>query len=161
MPSGVGTQTKYMIEAMLKTGRFSFVCLAGAMKHSDYRMQLVENPYVPKEDWVIWPVDGYGDPNKIKSAIIKHRPDILWFMTDPRFYVWLWEIEHEIRPLIPMVYYHVWDNYPLPKFNKPFYISNDVIATISKVTSDIVQRVAPEVEAVSYTHLTLPTKRIV
>ena len=27
-PSGVGTQTKYMIEGMLKTNEFSFVCLA-------------------------------------------------------------------------------------------------------------------------------------
>ena len=35
-PSGVGTQTKYMIEAMLKTGKYRFVCLGGAMKHHDY-----------------------------------------------------------------------------------------------------------------------------
>ena len=30
-PSGVGTQTKYMIEALLKTGRYQFLCLGGAM----------------------------------------------------------------------------------------------------------------------------------
>jgi hypothetical protein len=35
-PSGVGTQTKYMIEALLKTGRYQFLCLGGAMKHDDY-----------------------------------------------------------------------------------------------------------------------------
>ena len=34
-PSGVGTQTKYMIEALLKTGRYKFVCLGGAVKHID------------------------------------------------------------------------------------------------------------------------------
>jgi len=45
-----------------------------------------------------------------------------------------------------MVYYHVWDNYPPPEFNRRWYISNDVIATISKVTDDIVGAVAPEVE---------------
>ena len=32
-PSGVGTQTKYFIEALLKTGRYEFICLGGAMKH--------------------------------------------------------------------------------------------------------------------------------
>ena len=66
-------------------------------------------------------------------------------MTDPRFYGWLWDIEDEVRPLVPMVYYHVWDNTPYPMYNRPFYESNDLIATISKVTSDLVQNVSPEV----------------
>ena len=87
-----------------------------------------------------------GDPNIIRSLVRSEKPDILWFMTDPRFYGWLWNIANEIRPLVPMVYYHVWDNYPYPKFNKPFYDSNDVIVTISKVTDDIVRNVSPEVE---------------
>jgi hypothetical protein len=54
----------------------------------------------------------------IRSIIRNEKPDILWFMTDPRFWGWLWMIEHEIRALVPMVYYHVWDNYPPPQFNR-------------------------------------------
>jgi glycosyltransferase involved in cell wall biosynthesis len=77
-------------------------------------------------------------------------------MTDPRFYEWLWQFEDEIRACIPMVYYHVWDNYPIPKFNKGFYSSNDFIATISKVTSDIVQTVAPLVEEQYIPHAVSP-----
>ena len=46
-----------------------------------------------------------------------------------------------------MVYYHVWDNYPYPTFNKPFYDSNDVVVCISKLTHDIVKNVAPDVES--------------
>ena len=34
MSSGVGTQTKVFIESMLKTGKYEFVSLAGAVKHS-------------------------------------------------------------------------------------------------------------------------------
>jgi glycosyltransferase involved in cell wall biosynthesis len=68
-------------------------------------------------------------------------------MTDPRFWEWLWEMENEIRPLMPMVYYHVWDNFPLPIYNKKFYESNDFIATISKVTDKIVKGTAPDVES--------------
>ena len=71
---------------------------------------------------------------------------MLWFMTDPRFYGWLWEIEDEIRSQIPMIYYHVWDNYPYPTYNKIWYDSTDVVATISKLTSDIVRTVSPDVE---------------
>ena len=96
-PSGVGTQTRYMIEALIKTGRYSFICCGGAMKHENYQPQQVE-PYV--DDWIIYPVDGYGDHDIVRSIMQKERPDILWFMTDPRFYGWLWEIENEILSLI-------------------------------------------------------------
>ena len=142
-PSGVGTQTKYIIEALLKTGRYKFVCLGGAIKHPSYQPQKVEGF---GDDFIIQPVDGYGTPEMVRSIIWNEKPDILWFMTDPRFFGWLWQIENEIRKNVPMVYYHVWDNYPFPMFNKKFYDSNDVIASISKVTHDIVNNVSPEVE---------------
>tara|TARA_R100000234_G_scaffold74328_1_gene45901 strand:- start:6292 stop:7563 length:1272 start_codon:yes stop_codon:yes gene_type:complete len=148
-PSGVGTQTKYMIEAMLKTGKYRFVCLGGAMKHENYTPVKV-TPW--DEDWIIYPVDGYGSQDAIRNFLINYKPDILWFMTDPRFYGWLWEIENEVRAVTPMVYYHVWDNLPYPDYNKPWYESNDLIASISKVTSDIVRTVAPDVKEVYLPH---------
>ena len=141
-PSGVGTQTKYVCEALLKTGRYSIISLGGAIKHASYNPIRVE-PY--GDDWRIVPVDGYGAPEMIRSILRTERPDVLWFMTDPRFWGWLWEMENEIRPLCPMVYYHVWDNFPAPMFNRGFYLSNDYIATISKVTDDIIREVSPEV----------------
>jgi glycosyltransferase involved in cell wall biosynthesis len=143
-PSGVGSQTKYMIEALLKTGRFQFICLGGALKHRDYRPQKVE-PW--GDDWIIYPVDGYGNHEMIRSVLRQERPDVLWFMTDPRFYAWLWEIENEIRVNVPMVYYHVWDNFPAPHFNAKFYRSNDEVVCISKVTHEILKEVAPTVSS--------------
>jgi glycosyltransferase involved in cell wall biosynthesis len=142
-PSGVGTQTKYFIEAMLKTGKYSFICLGGAIKHNDYRPVKTEQW---GDDLIILPVDGYGTQQQIRDIIHAHKFDALWFMTDPRFWTWLWAIEHEIRPNVPMLYFHVWDNYPYPKFNKPYYLSNDMIVTMSKVSSDIVKTVTPEVD---------------
>jgi len=142
-PSGVGTQTKYVIEALLRTGRYKVVCLGGAMQHKDYTPQNVDGW---DDDWVIYPVKGYGTPEMVRSAIFNEKPDMLWFMTDPRFYEWLWSIENEIRVHVPMIYYHVWDNYPYPHYNKKYYESTDVIASISKVTHDIVNNVAPNVE---------------
>ena len=143
-PSGVGTQTRYMIEALLKTGRYEFICLGGAMKHQDYSPVKVD-PW--GEAWRIFPVDGYGNHEIIRSVLQKERPDALWFMTDPRFWEWLWDMENEIRPLMPMIYYHVWDNYPPPKYNKKFYESNDFIACISKVTHDVVTKTTQNVDA--------------
>jgi len=142
-PSGVGTQTRYMVEGLLATGEFSFICFGGAIKHENYSPQKYDQY---GDDLVIYPVDGYGNQDLIRSIIRTERPDMLWFMTDPRFFPWLWEIEDEIRPLIPMIYYHVWDNYPYPKYNKIWYDSTDVVAAISKVTHDIVATVSPDVE---------------
>ncbi len=141
--SGVGTQTKYMLDNLIKTGKYKFLCLGGAMKHNDYR-PIKFQEY--GDDYIVIPVDGYGTPDQIRILIKQFMPDIVWFMTDPRFWVWLWSFEQEIRENVPMVYYHVWDNYPYPKFNRKFYLSNDKIVTISKLTSDIVRTVAPEVE---------------
>jgi glycosyltransferase involved in cell wall biosynthesis len=143
-PSGVGTQTKYMIEALLKTGRYSVVCLAGAMKHQDYSPTKIE-PY--GDDFVVFPVDGYGSHEIVRSVMQKERPDALWFMTDPRFYGWLWEIENEIRANIPMIYYHVWDNFPVPLYNRRFYRSTDEVVCISKVTHEILKQCAPNVSS--------------
>jgi len=142
-PSGVGTQTKYVCEALLKSGKFKIVSLGGAIKHEKYEPVAVDEY---GQDWIIFPVDGYGGEDVVRSIIRNEKPDIVWFMTDPRFWGWLWMIEHEIRSLVPMVYYHVWDNYPPPEFNRKWYISNDAIFTISKVTDDIVRAVAPGVE---------------
>ena len=142
-PSGVGIQTNYMVESLLETGRYQFICVAGAIKHEDYSPQKTDKW---EDDLVIYPVDGYGNQEMIRSLVRTEKPDILWFMTDPRFFGWLWEIENEIRPLVPMVYYHVWDNHPPPMFNQQNYQSTDVIVSISKLTHDVVGAVAPEVE---------------
>ena len=148
-PSGVGTQTRYVIESLLKTGKFTVVSFGGAITHNDYQPMKTEQW---GDDWVIFPVDGYGSPDQVRSVLRNEKPDILWFMTDPRFYGWLWQIEDEIRPLMPMVYYHVWDNYPYPKFNTKFYESNDLIVTISKVTDDICKTLCEKAEVKHIPH---------
>jgi len=152
-PSGVGTQTKYMIDSLLKTGDYQFLCLGGAIKHQDYRPMKTEEW---GDDLIIFPVDGYGTPEHIRSVLLQFKPDIMWFMTDPRFWTWLWNFSQEIRPNVPMVYYHVWDNYPYPKFNRKYYLSNDKVVTISKLTSDIVRTVTPEVDEEYLPHAVNP-----
>jgi glycosyltransferase involved in cell wall biosynthesis len=154
-PSGVGIQTKYMIDAMIKTGKYKFFCLGGAIKHQDYRPVQTEEW---GEDCVIHPVDGYGTPDAIRSIIRNQKPCMVWFMTDPRFWGWLWQMEDEIRSLVPMVYYHVWDNFPAPIYNKPWYDSTDTVACISKVTEQVVKEVVPDHKDVCYLPHTVDTE---
>jgi glycosyltransferase involved in cell wall biosynthesis len=143
LPSGVGTQTKYVIQALLDSGKFKVLSLGGAVRHENYEPLKTEEY---GDDWVIIPVDGYGSPDHIRSILHTEKIDMIYFMTDPRFYGWLWDMEDEIRSLVPMIYYHVWDNKPYPTYNKRHYDSTDKIVTISKITSDIVQNVAPDVD---------------
>jgi glycosyltransferase involved in cell wall biosynthesis len=119
------------------------------MKHHSYQPQRVD-PW--GDDWRIFPVDGYGNHEIIRSIMQKERPDVLWFMTDPRFYGWLWEIENEIRSNVPMVYYHVWDNFPPPFYNAKFYRSTDEVVCISKVTHEILKTVSPDVSSCYLPH---------
>ena len=142
--SGVGLQTRNFIEGLLKTDRYKVISLGGAMSHQNY------NPIKTEEwgdDFVVHPVNGFGDEGTIRSILRNEKPDIVWIMTDPRFFEWLWAMENEIRALAPLVYYHVWDNYPYPTYNKPWYDSNDKIVCISKLTHDVVKNVAPEIDS--------------
>jgi len=157
-PSGVGTQTKYFVDALLKTGRYKFLCFGGAIQHNDNRPMKTDQW---GDDLIIFPVKGYGDANLVREALWNERPDAVWIMTDPRFWGWLWEMEEEIRSHCPLVYYHVWDNYPYPTFNKKFYRSNDAIASISKLTADIVQTVSPETKHRYIPHAVPPIFNIV
>lgn len=138
VPSGVGTQSKYLIEGLLATGKYEFLCLGGAIKHPDYRMQKIA-PEKYGDSWRVQPVDGYGDKNLVRNILRNEKPDAFFMFTDPRFFAWMWEIEDEIRARCPLLYWHVWDNDPIPKFNAPFYRSTDHVAALSLKTFGIMQ----------------------
>ena len=70
------------------------------------------------------------------------KPDAILHYTDPRFWRWLYEMEHEIRQEIPIFYYNIWDDWPAPHYNEFFYESSDLIMNISKQTVAIVKEVA-------------------
>lgn len=147
--TGVAIQTKMFIEAMLKTGNYEFVSLAGAIKHRDMSPVKTEQY---GDSWKIFPVEGYGSQEVVRSILRTERPDIMWIMTDPRYWQWLWKIEDEVRTQVPICYYHVWDNGPAPKYNKKFYDSNDLIVSISKLTEQMVNEVGTTAKHIRIPH---------
>ena len=152
IPSGVGTQANYLITGLLKTGKYRVVSMGGAIKHPDYRPIKTEQW---GDDWILHPIDGYGDKDVLRGFLARERPDALIFVTDPRFYVWLWEMEDEVRSICPMVYWHVWDNDPTPRFNKVFYDSTDHVAALSLKTYGLLQDMGSK--NISYIPHGLPT----
>lgn len=137
-PSGVGVQARLLIEGLIATGKFKFLCLGGAMKHQDYNMLQV-NP-----DFLVLPVDGFGTRDQVRNILMTERPDCIIIFTDPRQFVWLWEVEDEIHQLCPIAYWHVWDNDPYPVFNKVWYESTELINCLSYKTYQMVQPHFPE-----------------
>ena len=104
--SGVGIQTRNFIQSLLATGDFKIISLGGSIKHKNYQPIKTEEY---GDDFVVFPVDGFGNEGILRSILRNEKPDIMWIMTDPRFFEWVWSMEDEIRSLVPLVYYHVWD----------------------------------------------------
>lgn len=123
--------------------RYNFACIGGAVKHPDKGKRFdmsepiksesgVEDPYV-----FLYPTDGYGDIITLRSIIDIEKPDALFFITDPRYYKWLFESENEFRTKIPFIYLNIWDDVPAPVYNRDFYESCDALLGISKQTVNI------------------------
>lgn len=119
--SGVGTQSRHLIHGLIDKGCWSVRQFGAAMKHQDYDIVKVS------EDFIIKPIDGFGNKEMLRLALATEKPDILFIFTDPRFFYWLFEMEDEIHQVCPIVYWHVWDNKPYPDYNNPFYESTDLI----------------------------------
>lgn len=136
-PSGVGSQAFYLFKGLLETGRYSIRSMAGAVKHQNYTPVVVDKDKYGN-DFVVFPVEGHGNPDILRNIMDTEKPDAIFLFTDPRFFEWVWQMEDEIRPRIPILYNHLWDNFPIPMFNKPYYNSCDFIGCINQQTVEFV-----------------------
>ena len=135
--SGVGCQSRFLANGLVETGKWTIRQFGAAIKHTDYRTVKVS------DDFIIKPVDGFGDPQMLKTTLAVEKPDVVLLFTDPRFFLWLWEMEEEVHQICPIAYWHVWDNRPVPEFNKVLYDSTDLINCHSYDTYEYVKDLAP------------------
>jgi len=98
----------------------------------------------------IYPYNTYGDIQVLRQILELEKPDAILHFTDPHYWIWLYDNEHEIRQKIPILYYHVWDNEPSPEYNRDYYESCDWIGCISKQTYGIVNRVGKSTISTTY-----------
>tara|TARA_B100000767_G_scaffold159962_1_gene150101 strand:- start:170 stop:1558 length:1389 start_codon:yes stop_codon:yes gene_type:complete len=146
MSSGIGTMSKEFVLGTVQ--HYDWVQIGGAIKHPEAGKVVDMNESVRKATGVedanlkIYPVDGYGSPDLLRQLISNEKPDAIMHYTDPRFWGWLYEMEHEIRREMPIFYYNIWDDLPAPQYNEFFYESSDLIMNISKQTVAMVKEVA-------------------
>jgi len=146
MSSGIGTMSKAFVLGTMK--KYDWAQIGGAIKHPEEGKVVNMDESVQKETGVedakltIYPVNGYGNSDILRSVMIQEKPDAIMHYTDPRFWGWLYEMEHEIRQEVPIFYYNIWDDWPAPQYNEDFYECSDLIMNISKQTVAIVKDVA-------------------
>ena len=150
MHSGVATVSKDIVIGTMH--KYDWVQIGGAIKHNEQgkvidMSEAVSNDYNIEDSYLkIYPVSGYGDQHILRQVLKDEKPDAILHYTDPRFWIWLYSIEHEIRQNIPIFYYNIWDDLPDPKWNKKYYQSSDLLMAISKQTYGINKRLLPDYE---------------
>jgi len=143
LPSGIGTVSKEIIYNTVK--KYDWVQLGAALQHPEHGQGVDVSQVVANETGVedasvkLIPWSGYGDRNVLFALINQEQPDAIFHFTDPRYWTWLYALEHEIKTTygIPLVYYSIWDDLPYPMWNAPFYGSCDLIMGISKQSDNI------------------------
>jgi glycosyltransferase involved in cell wall biosynthesis len=141
MTSGISTMAREIVVGTAH--RYNWVNLGAAINHPDEgkRLDISQDTGrvagIPDASVFMYPISGYGSPEMIRQLMAIEKPDAIMFFTDPRYWIWLFQIENEIRRTVPMIYLNIWDDMPAPLYNKPYYESCDTLMAISKQTHNI------------------------
>ena len=150
MHSGIATVSKDIVFETLH--EYDWVQIGGAITHPEKGKIVdmsanLEKDFGIKDGYLrIYPVDGYGNEDILREVIDMEKPDAILHYTDPRFWIWFYNMESEIRRDIPIFYYNIWDDLPDPQYNTNYYKSCDLLMAISKQTYGINRRLLPDYE---------------
>ena len=154
MTSGIATMSKELVLGTIH--KYDWVQLGAAIHHPEIGKVVDVNDDVREKTGVkdaslkIYTSNGYGDIHILRKIIDIEKPDAILHFTDPHYWQWLYDNEHEIRQQVPILYYHIWDDLPDPKYNRDYYESCDWIGCISKQTYGIVHRVGKMIDKATY-----------
>ena len=124
MTSGIATMSKEIVLGTVH--KYDWVQLGSGINHPEVGLTVDLNEDVRKRtgikdaDVKIIPNNGYGDIFTLRKLIKEHNPDAILHFTDPHYWNWLYDAEHEIRQQLPILYYHIWDNTPDPLYNRNY-----------------------------------------
>jgi glycosyltransferase involved in cell wall biosynthesis len=130
-PTGQGVQTYKILTGLLSTGEFDVVCLG--VPGFSAGMQVYQGIRV-------YPCPSFDDIPTFRAVFAQERPDIAVYFADPRHFMQTFSVLDELRPRTRGVFWHLWDNFPLPTFNVPYYESLDTLICASKFTYNLMQQ---------------------
>lgn len=136
--SGIATMSREMV--LGTAHRFNWVNLAAAISHPEQgkRLDVSQDTNrltgINDSSVALYPYNGYGDPGIVRLLMEIEKPDAIMIFTDPRYWIWFFQMENEVRKKIPVTYMNIWDDFPAPLYNKSYYESCDALFCISKQT---------------------------
>lgn len=140
--SGVATMSREIVTGT--ADHFSWFNIGGSLMDPpqpgtiyDISSDVNQRIGITDSDVRILPNKGYGSPDLLRQILKIEKPDAIFIFTDPRYWIWLFEVEREIRSKIPIIYLNIWDSLPYPLWNKEYYNSVDALFAISKQTKII------------------------
>jgi len=141
MNSGIATMAREIVVGT--SHRFNWVNIGGGIKHPEHgkRFDISQDTNthndITDSNVFLYACDGYGNPEILRQVIELEKPDAIMFFTDPRYWIWLFQMEAELRKKYPLIYLNIWDDLPAPLYNESFYDSCDCLMAISKQTLNI------------------------
>lgn len=157
MTSGVATMSREIVLGTVD--KYNWVQVGAAINHPEFGKIIdvsddIKNRTGQKDVSVkIICNNGYGDIMLLRKLMEQEKPDAILHFTDPHYWQWLYDNEHEIRQSVPILFYHIWDDLPDPQYNRDYYESCDWIGCISKQTYGIVNRVGKRNDIVTFNPL--------
>ena len=136
--SGVATMAREIVSN--SAHHYNWFQLGAALNHPDagkvfdVSKEINKKLKIDDADVKIMSNNGYGNQQLVRNLIRREKPDGIFIFTDPRYWMWLFEMEREIRSKIPIFFLNIWDDFPAPLYNKDFYNSVDLLMAISKQT---------------------------
>ena len=146
MHSGIATMAREIVVGTAH--HFNWLNVGAAINHPEQGKMLDLSADIQQRTGIenvsvkILPWNGYGNADLIRQLINSEKPDAILHFTDPRYWIWLYEIEHEIREQCPILFYAIWDDLPDPLYNRNYYESCDWIGCISRQTYGIIKRLS-------------------
>ena len=160
MTSGVGVMSLEMIRQTCH--EYDWIQAGGAIKHPEEGKlfncsdDLRKTTGVEDANLIVHPISGYGTDVLVRELMQHYNPDAIIIYTDPRFWRFMFDMSHEIRSKIPILYYNIWDDFPYPMWNEPFYESVDCLMNITKQTWNIVRNVRKNVPVKDWQNTLVP-----
>ena len=111
IPSGIGTMTRELMIG--NSHKYNFVQLGAAINHPEAGQMFDLSEDVNKQNGIddssviVYPFNGYGNPDVVRQLITKHDIDAIIHFTDPRYWTWLYRMSSELRQKLPIFYYHI------------------------------------------------------
>ena len=136
--SGVAIQTRQLINRLLEKDKNLEIFALGVLTKVEDENQYYKWSETKSKNLKMAIMPSYEDVFFVKKTCYDFNIDKVFIITDPRFY---FKFFYEFNLNIPIIYWHVWDNYPYPYFNKNLYFSCDDIMCLSKLTYNCVNEV--------------------